>query len=58
MAEIYMGMNELDVTGVGHAFVGVQFDDGRQVEIHGQPEGGFLSNRVGEFFLGTMFRLK
>ena len=42
MAEIYMGVNELDVPGLGHAFVGVQYDDGLQVEVHGQPEGGFL----------------
>ncbi|NIZ63444.1 hypothetical protein DL239_21000 [Sedimentitalea sp. CY04] len=43
MAEIYMGVNELGVTGAGHAFVGVQYDDGLQVEIHGQPEGGFFA---------------
>ncbi|NIZ62628.1 hypothetical protein DL239_16780 [Sedimentitalea sp. CY04] len=46
MAEIYLGVNELDTPGIGHGFVGVQSDDGLQVEIHEQPEGGFSPNRT------------
>jgi hypothetical protein len=55
MAEIYMGVNELGATGAGHAFVGVQYDDGRQVEIHGQPEGGILRGTFGAI-LGPKYR--